>query len=47
MGGGTSPVLGLLVIPVAMTAARFRTIVVWATTGIAALTALVARRIGS
>jgi len=42
MGGGTSPVLGLLVIPVAMTAARFRTIVVWATAGIAALTALVA-----
>jgi diguanylate cyclase (GGDEF)-like protein len=42
MGGGTSPVLGLLVIPVAMTAARFRSIVVWATAGVAALVALVA-----
>jgi diguanylate cyclase (GGDEF)-like protein len=42
MGGGTSPVLGLLVIPVAMAAARFRSVVVWATAGYAALTALVA-----
>ena len=44
--GGVSPVLGLLVIPVAMTAPRFRNSVVWAMAGIAALTAVVAAFVG-
>ncbi len=40
-GDGTSPVLAWTVIPVAMTATRFRAQVVWAAAGFAALTALV------
>lgn len=39
-GGGVSPVLSLIVIPVAMTATRFRAQVVWAAAGFAALTAV-------
>ncbi len=39
-GGGTSPVLAWTVIPVAMTATRFRGQVVWAAAGFAALTSL-------
>lgn len=40
-GGAVSPVLALLVIPVAVTSARFRAPVVWAAAGFAALTAVV------
>jgi diguanylate cyclase (GGDEF)-like protein len=40
-GGALSPLLALLVIPVAVAAMRFRAQVVWAITGCAALTALV------
>jgi diguanylate cyclase (GGDEF)-like protein len=40
--GGVSPLLGLVVIPVAASAARFRAPVVWAVAGIAALVALAA-----
>ena len=40
-GGGTSPLLAWIVIPVAMTATRFRARVVWAAAGFAALTAAV------
>jgi diguanylate cyclase (GGDEF)-like protein len=47
MDQGAGSVLGLLVIPVAMTAARFRSRVVWAAAGIAALTALVAALLGN
>jgi diguanylate cyclase (GGDEF)-like protein len=41
-GGPTSPVLPLLVVPVALSAARFRAGVVWAGAGFAATAALVA-----
>ena len=45
-GGAVSPLLALLVIPVAVAAMRFRAQVVWAITGCAALTALVVALIG-
>ena len=41
-GGAGSPVLPLLVVPVAVTAARFRATVVWASAGIAGIVALAA-----
>jgi len=45
-GGALSPLLALLVIPVAVAAMRFRAQVVWAITGCAALTALVVAFMG-
>jgi hypothetical protein len=45
-GGAVSPLLALLVIPVAVAAMRFRAQVVWAITGCAALTTLVVALIG-
>jgi diguanylate cyclase (GGDEF)-like protein len=44
--GGVSPILALVVIPVAASAARFRAPVVWVVAGIAALVALGASLIG-
>ncbi len=45
-GGAVSPLLALLVIPVAVAAMRFRAQVVWAIAGCAGLTALVVALIG-
>jgi diguanylate cyclase (GGDEF)-like protein len=45
-GGAVSPLLALLVIPVAVAAMRFRAQVVWAIAGAAALTAIVVAFIG-
>ncbi|HEY8638244.1 MAG TPA: diguanylate cyclase [Solirubrobacteraceae bacterium] len=45
-GGAVSPALPLLVVPVAVSAARFRAEVVWAGAGLAALTAVVVGVIG-
>ena len=45
-GGATSPVLVLIVIPVAMAAARFRAQVVWAAALVAAMVAIVVSIIG-
>ena len=46
-GGGESPALTWLVIPVAVTAARFRAHVVWAAAGVAGLVALAVTGIGA
>lgn len=45
-GGGESPVLAWIVIPVAITATRFRAQVVWAAAGVAAVAAVVVAALG-